>query len=117
MHSISYITCKQTHEQTDPAAPRHLATYARQLLQAEGVSFVWRGLGANMLAIGLSSGVRVGLYPVVRDAMSGGAGQKHALSMTAASMATGMFGYWCSTPLYQAKVCQAIRRMQLAKTT
>lgn len=90
--------------QTDAQAPRSVLPYARALLAAEGPSFAVRGIGANMVAIGLSSGIRVGLYPVARDLLSGGSGRKHPLAMTLASMGCGMFGYWCSAPLYQAKV-------------
>ena len=89
--------------QTEANPPRSLFTYARQAVKQEGMRLLWRGVGANMLAIGVSSGTRIGLYPVVRDELLRGR-EKDALTLATASMGTGMLGYALSSPLYQVKV-------------
>jgi len=81
-----------------------LTSFLRQILRTEGL---WRGLWqpgcvANGSAIFISSGTRIGFYPLVRDRMMNG-GKKKPSHMFFSGLALGSFGYWLSSPFYQAK--------------
>ena len=94
--------------QTDARGARTAGGYIRYLagmLEAQTVGGIWRcGCAANSMAIAVSAGLRMGLYPHVRDALTDGSGEKTSFAMTTAGLATGMLGYYICTPLYQAKV-------------
>jgi len=81
-----------------------LTSFLRHTLRTEGL---WRGLWLpgclpNGSAIFISSGTRIGFYPMVRDRMING-GKKKPSHMFFSGLALGSFGYWLSTPLFQAK--------------
>jgi len=84
-----------------------LALARETLLRGEGLASVWRrGLGVNMLSTALSSGLRQGLYPTVRDAVvaARGGAAKSAGDMAAAGFLSGALGFFLATPLFAAKV-------------
>jgi len=80
--------------------------FAARIVRAEGL---WKGLyapglGANALAIGVSSAGRVGLYPYARDAVvEATGGERSAPAMFAAGLGAGAAGYLASAPVFQVK--------------
>jgi hypothetical protein len=87
--------------------PGGIRAFARNIILKEGV---WRGLwlpglGANMTAICLSTGFRLGMYPTIRDQITSSFGQteKNALIMWLSGLIPGFFTYGAITPLYLVK--------------
>lgn len=87
--------------------PGGIRAFARNIILKEGV---WRGLwlpglGANMTAICLSTGFRLGMYPTIRDQITSSFGQteKNALIMWLSGLIPGFFSYGAITPLYLVK--------------
>eukprot|EP00937_MAST-01D_sp_MAST-1D-sp2_P007864 g7864.t1 len=107
------LDCLRVRWQTLPAEGvrgTSLAGFGARIVAEEGL---WRGLWApglfaNSLGIGCSTGLRLGLYPTVRDAMGEafGAGGKTSGAMFAAGLFSGSLGYFISTPLHLVKTRQ-----------
>jgi len=81
-----------------------LTNFLRRILRTEGL---WRGLWLpgclpNGSAVFISSGTRIGFYPLLRDRMMNG-GKKKPSHMFFSGLALGSLGYWVSTPLFQTK--------------
>jgi len=113
------LDCLRVRWQTLPeatVASNSLLGFGRKVVAAEGL---WRGLWApglfaNTLGIGCSTGLRLGLYPAIRDTLAaagaadddGKAAGKTASSMVGAGLLAGALGYWISTPLHLVKTRQ-----------
>ena len=61
------------------------------------------GLGTNMSSVAVSSGVRLGCYPLIRDVMLGGE-EKTPMVMWLAGFVSGSMGFLLASPLFQSKV-------------
>jgi len=97
----SLDTLRVRWQVVDRAAFSSISSYGRHILSTEG--FV-RGLqlpalSANMLAVGTSTGLRLGMYPMVREVMSGGKVQAKDTSGMVMFMAGLSCGLLCE--LYQ----------------
>ena len=79
--------------------------HVRSILRSEGlVRGLWLpGVGANAAGAGMSRGVGMGAYPMVRDAIVGPDGRKGGGSMFAAGLLSGGLGYGLSTPFWVVK--------------
>jgi len=80
------------------------SAFARSVVREEGW---WRGLhsvglGLNQLAVGLSQGLRIGLYPSVRDTILA-PGTVNPTAMAAAGLLSGSLAYAIATPLWLLK--------------
>ena len=84
-----------------------IVSFAKEIVAREGlIRGLWApGLGANVMAIGMSTGLRLGLYPVVRDhlVVSAGHADRSPRVMFAAGLGVGAVSYWLATPLWCAK--------------
>ncbi|KAG8461173.1 hypothetical protein KFE25_002362 [Diacronema lutheri] len=87
-----------------------LVGFAREIVAREGFAAgLWRpGLGANMLAVFNCTGIRIGIYPTVRDALlaatgSRGAAERDGATMAAAGLLSGALSFFVATPFFQAK--------------
>ena len=82
------------------------AKFARRIIAAEGViGGLWLpGLGVNACSVAVSSGIRLGFYPSIRDALVGDANEKNGFDMVFAGLAAGALGFFIATPLFQLKV-------------
>ena len=99
---------------TTAQAEGNIVNFARTVVRTEGLlRGLWiPGVVANSTSIAMSSGLRMGFYPLLRDwldmtlAEGGEDGEKgkSAVSMMVASFCAGGIGYWISTPTYQVKV-------------
>lgn len=100
-------------------AKQSLMGFARAIVTREGLWHgLWRpGLIANASSIALSSALRMGVYPTLRDMLSelivgktssqgddDVATTKQARAMVASSLLAGGVGYWITTPTFQMKV-------------
>jgi len=91
---------------TGTAAAKQMtfASFAQSIVREEGW---WRGLhsvglGLNQLAVGLSQGLRIGLYPTVRDAILV-PGTLNPTAMAVAGLISGSLAYVIATPLWLLK--------------
>merc|ERR1711959_548092 len=86
---------------------KHLLSFIRKIVAREGLvrGLWWPGLTANMMAISISTGFRLGCYPTIRDAIvkGTGAGEKNSVIMFTAGLIPGLIGYWFINPLYLVK--------------
>jgi hypothetical protein len=84
-------------------------SFVRDILQREGLlRGLWlHGLATNCLACSLSVGCRMGLYPLLRDALSP-QGTAAPAAMFASGLAGGALGYVAAAPFFFAsRVAQA----------
>jgi len=79
--------------------------FSREIVRSEGlVRGLWiPGCGAHASAVAISSGVRLGFYPTLRDMITGDK-EKDALSMWLAGFLAGAVGFTIANPFFQAKV-------------
>lgn len=90
-------------------APGGLLGYARLVVAQEGLlRGLWRpGLGANLLAVFNCTGIRVGIYPTVRDTLLAATGSSGAErdggTMAAAGLLSGALSFFVAAPFFQAK--------------
>lgn len=108
--ALNWLDCLRVRYQVTPHADAvTVRAFARGVVRSEGlVNGLWRqGLFANAAAAGSSYALRVGTYPVLRDALvlalEGEGGRKTGRTMFAAGFASGLMGFWLSTPLWQIK--------------
>ena len=90
-----------------------LASFCGEICKAEGfyAGLLRPGLFCNMASIFLSSSIRMGLYPVVRDALvsvkppgaGGGPPSAGSFDMFCAGLLSGSVGYFFGAPTYQVK--------------
>ena len=68
-----------------------MAPFTREIIRVEGVwRGLWRpGLVTNMCACSISVGTRLGLYPLLRDAISANSDRSLLLNSGAASSGSG----------------------------
>lgn len=94
-------------------APRSLLSFCKRIVAREGLRRgLWLpGMTSNMAAISISSGFRLGVYPIMRDSIDNMLGNevKSPLVMWISGLVPGLFSYWFITPLYQVKT-----RIQIA---
>lgn len=90
---------------SERAAHGGLVDFARTVVAREGlVRGLWTpGCVAHSTSVFLSSGIRLGFYPTLRDAFAGEGG-KHAGHMWLAGFSAGAVGFFLANPLFQAKV-------------
>ena len=88
-----------------PAAPASILSFASSIIVREGaVSGLYLvGLPQNCMAVSLSQGLRIGLYPAVRDTIVGPGDLRPDL-MALSGLLSGCVGYLLSTPLFLLKV-------------
>lgn len=86
-----------------------LLSFTRGILRQEGLAGLWLpGLTTNVIACTYSVGVRLGLYPILRDSLSPDAGSRSKTSMFISGLAGGALGYTLSAPFFAAsRVAQA----------
>jgi hypothetical protein len=90
-------------------SPHSFPSFVSDILRCEGlIRGLWvHGLATNCLACTISVGCRIGLYPVLRDALSP-AGFVTPGAMFASGLAGGALGYVASAPFfYASRVAQA----------
>ena len=91
-----------------PPQQETLRAFATHVLRTQGVVSVWtRGLGVNAMSVALSSGIRQGFYPTVRDvvvAWRGPNSSKSAFDMAASGLLSGAIGFFLATPFFAAKI-------------
>lgn len=108
------LDCLRVRWQVLPRAQANAMTgglvgYARLVIAQEGfVRGLWRpGLGANCLAVFNCTGIRVGVYPTVRDALlaasGSGSSQRDGPTMMAAGLLSGALSFLIATPFFGAK--------------
>eukprot|EP00747_Dinoflagellata_sp_TGD_P193814 gnl/TRDRNA2_/TRDRNA2_60493_c0_seq1.p1 gnl/TRDRNA2_/TRDRNA2_60493_c0~~gnl/TRDRNA2_/TRDRNA2_60493_c0_seq1.p1 ORF type:complete len:292 (+),score=38.62 gnl/TRDRNA2_/TRDRNA2_60493_c0_seq1:39-878(+) len=87
------------------AAESSIVSYAYRVVADEGfVAGLWRpGVLASMLSIGTSTGIRIGMYPYLRDMISADPKRKTAGVMFGAGLFAGGIGYWLACPFFQVK--------------
>jgi hypothetical protein len=110
--ALNWLDCLRVRWQATPTVTTGTTTlpsFFVHILQTEGlVSGLWMpGLAANICACGTSYALRVGTYPLLRDCMvfaiHGEGGSKAGHTMFAAGFASGVLGFFLSTPLWQLK--------------
>eukprot|EP00808_Paulinella_micropora_P006681 g52247.t1 len=88
--------------------PTSLLQLASETLSREGLWRIYRcGLGVTVASVTVSSGLRLGLYPSVRDSLvvlRGGASTKRPLEMWFAGFLSGALGFFLATPFFAAKI-------------
>jgi hypothetical protein len=90
-------------------SPQTFPSFVSDILRSEGLlRGLWRhGLATNCLACTVSVGCRIGLYPMLRDALSP-AGFVSTSAMFASGLAGGALGYIFAAPFFFAsRVSQA----------
>lgn len=89
--------------------PGSIVEYGRNVIREEGLfNGLWRpGFWANMSAVGMSTGIRLGAYPYLREVLTNtfanGATTAPAYIMFSSGLVSGAVGYFVSTPLWSAK--------------
>jgi hypothetical protein len=85
------------------AAGNGITSFSRAIIARQGLwTGLWSpGLVPNCSAILLSTGFRLGIYPTLRDAISGK--EKSAFTMWISGLIPGLFSYGGITPLYLVK--------------
>jgi hypothetical protein len=98
-----------------------LVGLAREVVRTEGfMRGLYRpGLGANMLGVFTCTGIRIGIYPTVRDAMLAltAGGERDARTMAAAGLLSGALSFFIATPFFQAKTRLQAEAGQLDRIT
>lgn len=79
--------------------------FAAEVIAREGLwRGLWRpGLGANILAVSSSQGLRMGFYPYFRDALAPAAASRPPWAMACAGLVTGAVAYLVTAPLWLLK--------------
>lgn len=91
-----------------------LAGFTKRIVASEGAirGLYIPGLTVNIAAVSLTQGLRMGIYPDVRDALTscfeemsltGGGSKKGPVAMTVAGLLSGAFGYFACAPLWLVK--------------
>lgn len=110
------LDCLKQRWQVEPRrSGQSLTSFARGIVQTEGlVGGLWYpGIVSNACACTISVGTRLGLYPLLRDALrpppvGSQPQQRSGLSMFLSGLAGGALGYIASAPLFCAsRVAQA----------
>ena len=88
-----------------PSAPASTIAFARSIIVREGLlnGLYLVGLRWNCLAVSLSQGLRMGLYPSVRNTVVGTDSLRPDL-MALSGLLSGSVGYLISSPLFLLKV-------------
>jgi hypothetical protein len=90
-------------------SPQTFLSFTSDILRCEGLfRGLWlHGLATNCIACTVSVGCRIGLYPLLRDALSSG-GHASPAAMFASGLAGGALGYVTAAPFFFAsRVVQA----------
>lgn len=103
---------KQRWQVEPPASGAGLLSFSKKIIDTEGlIGGLWRpGLLSNMCACTISVGTRLGLYPMLRDALRppDSSRQSSPLMMMASGLAGGALGYIMSAPFFAAsRIAQA----------
>jgi hypothetical protein len=100
------LDCLRVRWQVLPLASgeQNLVMFGLKIVREEGlINGLWRpGLGANVLGMGLSSGIRFGGYEPVRNALVGDSTKSYQ-HMVLAGLITGSMGYIIATPFHLLK--------------
>ncbi|KAJ1622850.1 mitochondrial carrier domain-containing protein [Pavlovales sp. CCMP2436] len=84
-----------------------LWSYARRVIAQEGfLSGLYRpGLGANMASVFVCTGIRVGIYKSVCDALlfASGSSERDGGTMATAGLLSGALSFFVASPFFQAK--------------
>jgi len=90
---------------TKENAGKRIYNFGTRIIQKEGLfKGLWfPGCLAHMGAVSISSGIRLGFYPTIRDLIAEDE-DKNALHMWSAGFIAGAAGFWLANPLFQAKV-------------
>lgn len=101
------LDCLRIRQQVvqSPSAPS-LVSFTREIIKHEGW---WTGLHRpglilNQCSVGITQGLRMGLYPSVRDAIAGD--QLRPDLMAISGLLTGSLAYFIAAPTYLLKVKQ-----------
>lgn len=103
------LDCLRVRWQVLPEAAtgNSLSSFASSIVRSEGLlRGLWLpGLGANTVAISMSSGLRLGTYPVLRDTLTAavGAEVKNPTTMFASSLLAGCVSYFIAAPFWLCK--------------
>ena len=87
-----------------------LPAFTGSIIRSEGLlGGLWLpGLTTNVFACTCTVGIRLGLYPMLRDALSPDSSKRSGASMFASGLAGGALGYIIAAPLFAAsRVAQA----------
>lgn len=111
------LDCLKNRWQVEPpGGPSNLLDFTRTIVRNEGlVAGLWApGLVVNMISCTISVGTRLGLYPMLRDAMpsmpssSSQDPQRSGVGMFVSGLLGGALGYICASPFFlAARVTQA----------
>ena len=111
---------KQRWQVEPPGGTRSLLQFTQQIVRSEGlVGGLWApGITVNMCACTISVGTRLGLYPMLRDAVGQSSQQQRSgLSMFFSGLLGGALGYIISSPFFAAaRVAHAETGMVCAQT-
>ena len=85
---------------------KSITAFAGDIIMKEGMvrGLYFTGLQWNCLAVSLSQGIRMGLYPSVRDTMVSADTAVRPDLMAIAGLLSGCIGYLVATPLFLLKV-------------
>ncbi|KAL1496332.1 hypothetical protein AB1Y20_016288 [Prymnesium parvum] len=107
---LNWLDCFRVRWQVrPPRAEETILSHFGAIVRSEGLfQGLWlQGLAANVCASASSYALRVGAYPLLRDALvlatDGEAGEKGGHHMFVAGFASGLVGFLLSTPLWQIK--------------
>ena len=99
------LDCLRVRWQVAGQMDASFAQFAISLVRNEGW---WRGLhsvglGFNQVAVGVSQGLRMGMYPTVRDSLIRDGGSVTPAAMATAGLVSGSLGYLVSAPVWLLK--------------
>ena len=103
------LDCLKQRWQLSSTSSQKFPAFVSEILRTEGLfRGLWlHGLATNCLACTLSVGCRMGLYPILRDALSP-SGIASPAAMFASGLAGGALGYVAAAPFFFAsRVAQA----------
>ena len=103
------LDCLKQRWQVEPGA-RSLSTFSQEIVQREGlVQGLWKpGIASNMCACTISVGTRLGLYPVLRDAVTPAGQARSGFGMFVSGLLGGALGYVAAAPFFMvSRIAQA----------
>ena len=104
------LDCLKQRWQLAPTSGGSIARFSGDIVRSEGlVAGLWLpGLGTNIIACTTAVGIRLGFYPMMRDALQPPGQQRSGMSMFASGLLGGATGYIVSAPFFAAsRVAQA----------
>lgn len=114
---------KQRWQVLPPGGSQSLTAFAKDIVRAEGLlAGLWApGVTVNMCACTISVGTRLGLYPMLRDAMGSSSSnqpqQRSSIGMFLSGLMGGALGYIIASPFFAvARVTHAEAGMICAET-